>query len=357
VEEGYLAQARITWADEEHGRGTAGEAMRTGRVAVANDIATDPRYRPWRAAALARGYASNAVLPLVYDGERLGIIGAFSGERNAFDDGVIEVLQRVADDLAFGLVALRTRAASERSAEELVRSSRLLRALAARVQRVREDEKARIARDLHDDLGQLLTALQLELRGAEQAAEGLPADERAGRVLDRLVAASELAATTVETVQRLSLNLRPEALERLGLDAALRQELRLFERRTGLEVALRLEPVPGLDAEPATAAFRIAQEALTNVARHAQARRVEVRLAKAGDAAVLEVADDGRGLPPDRPDAERLGLLGMEERAREFGGEVTLSERPGGGTCVQLRIPLRRAPADERPAQPASPGP
>lgn len=457
-DEGYLSGARLTWSDEERGRGPAGTAMRTGRVAVANDLATDPGFEPWREAAAARGYASNAVLPLVHRGERLGVIGAFSGERGAFTPEVIALLQRVADDLAFGLVSLRQRAASARSAAELALAGRLfglevsrldlatgrlsmsprarlqrglppegpdltldqvqaglpaedraavrsileqarrstperpflspimlrrlagdggadrwieacsttlhdaagrpatvltasvdvterveereqLRALTARVQRVREEEKARIARDLHDDLGQVLTALQLELRGAEALVEALGSDEQAGPILDRLVAASALAGDTIGAVQRLSWGLRSEALERLGLDAALRQELRLFERRTGLEVAEALRPVAPLPPALATAAFRIAQEALTNVARHAGAQRVEVGLEDAGGDLVLEVADDGRGFPEGAPPGNHLGVLGMRERAREFGGDVTITPRPGGGARVVLRVP------------------
>ncbi len=457
-EEGYLEGARLTWADEARGRGPAGVAMRTGKVAVANDLATDPRFAPWREAALARGYASNAVLPLVHGGEPLGVIAAYSGERDAFTPEVIEVLQRLAEDLTFGLTVLRQRAERERAAAELSVASRLLglevsrldlatgrismsprarlerglpaegpdvplgqslaqldpadrpgaeaylamvrastpeapppspivarrfqqadgqhrwietcpavqydaqgrpasvlwasvdvtervrereqlRALTARVQRVREEEKSRIARDLHDGLGQVLTALQLELRGAEAAVEALGDDAQSGPILDRLVAASTLAGETIGTVQRLSWGLRSEALEQLGLDAALRQELRLFERRTGLRVEEALTPVAPLAPPVATAAYRIAQEALTNVARHAGARGVVVRLAADGDALVLEVADDGRGFQAEAAGQPHLGLLGMKERAREFGGQVTISARPGGGTSVVARLP------------------
>jgi signal transduction histidine kinase len=457
-EDGYLTSARITWADVPRGQGTAGRAMRTGRVAVVNDIAVDPTFAPQREAALARGYASNAALPLVYGGERLGVLGVFSGAREAFGPEVIELLQRLADDLAFGLAALRARAESEKIAAELALASELmglevsrldlrtsqltysqssralrgldpsaealpvettlarihpddrglvaarvawahrgvtdepypelgrpvrfigpdgrvlwidtrssllrdeagqpatmisasidvsdrlreqeqLRALTARVQSIREEEKTRLARDLHDGLGQVLTAMQLELRRAEEQVEALETGEVAGAILDRLVAASELAGETVAAVQRLSLDLRSEALERLGLDAALRQELRLFERRTGLAVDEALDQPGSLDPALATAAFRIAQEALTNVARHAVASRVEVRLRAEPDAVRLDVADDGRGLPPGAPTATHLGLLGMMERAREHGGEVTLAGRPDGGTLVSARLP------------------
>jgi PAS domain S-box-containing protein len=216
-----------------------------------------------------------------------------------------------------------------------------LRALTARVQAAREEEQARIARDLHDDLGQLLTALNLELHGAEELLEGLPLDDHAGAIADRVVAASELGRTMVGAVQRLAQGLRPIALEHLGLEGALRAELRRFEARTGLA----LDGTLRLDAEPskavATALYRIAQEALTNVARHAEAERVEVHLETRGEDIVLRVVDDGRGLQGREPGASRLGLLGMQERARALGGEVTITPAKDRGTLVTARVPRR----------------
>ncbi len=223
-----------------------------------------------------------------------------------------------------------------------VREQERLRALTARIQEIREEEKARIARDLHDELGQLLTALQLELRGAEGAAEELGPE--AGPLVDRLVAASTLGDATLREVQRIAHDLRSEALDAVGLDAALRQELRSFRRRTGLEVVESLLPVEGLDRRAATALFRIGQEALTNVARHAGARRVEVGLSASDDRVILAIADDGRGLPAGEPDPGRLGLLGMRERAAELGGTVTVAPASRGGTCVTATLPLPRRP-------------
>jgi signal transduction histidine kinase len=224
-----------------------------------------------------------------------------------------------------------------------VREQDRMRALTARVQEVREEEKARIARDLHDELGQLLTALQLELRGAEVSAEEL--GPTAGPLVDRLVAASSLGGATLREVQRIARDLRSEALEAVGLHAALRQELHSFAHRSGIEVVESLEPLEDLDRRVATALFRIGQEALTNVVRHAGARRVEVRLARAGDGATLQIADDGLGITEAPLTQDRLGLLGMRERAVELGGDVTVSQRPAGGTVVTATLPRVRRPS------------
>jgi two-component system sensor histidine kinase UhpB len=215
-----------------------------------------------------------------------------------------------------------------------------VRALAARVQAAREEEASRIARDLHDDLGQTLTALQFELRWIEERVERLPPAPESGPLVDRVVAAAQLAAATLTTVQRLSQELHPAALDHLGLAAAVRQELRRFEQRTRVAAASDLQA----DAPPGDpvgqALYRILLEALTNVARHAQARRVEVRLWAEPGAMVLTVADDGRGLPAVLTGSQgSLGLLGMQERARALGGEVLVGPGERGGTLVTARIP------------------
>jgi PAS domain S-box-containing protein len=220
-----------------------------------------------------------------------------------------------------------------------------LRALAARIQGVREEEKARIARDLHDELGQLVTGLKMDLRWIERRVGELGDAPGANALLDRAVAATELADQTVATVQRLAADLRPGALDRLGLGAALRQEGRAFEARTGMRCEVELDDaLAPLGDELATALYRIAQEAMTNVARHAGARRVSVRLQRAAGAVRLRVEDDGRGIEPgEARRADALGLLGMRERANALGGEVRVEGSAGRGTAVTAEIPLEPA--------------
>jgi signal transduction histidine kinase len=231
---------------------------------------------------------------------------------------------------------------------QLAEAETSIRGLAARLQAVREEEKARIARDLHDDLGQLLTAVQMELRWIEERLVSPPDGEVADTLTDHTVEAARLTEQATRAVQRIAADLRPSALDQLGLGAALRQEGRRFEERTGIpcEVALD-DDLPLLEGGAATALYRVAQEALTNVARHAQATRVAVALAAAGGELSLRVEDDGRGLAEVASGAASLGLLGMRERAAELGGDVTFSPGAGGGTRVELRIPLGRALAAE----------
>jgi signal transduction histidine kinase len=229
----------------------------------------------------------------------------------------------------------------KRSEHSLQESREQLRALAARLQTVREEEQRRIARDLHDELGQYLTALRIELRSLE-AAISAHDPENAHAFLDRIVAASQLLDETTATVRRIAVELRPVVLDRLGLVPTLRDEARRFRERTGIACAVDL-PVtpPPLPPEHATALYRICQEALTNVCRHAAASHVEIRLRLGPGQVELEVSDGGRGFDAAAAAGTRaMGLVGMEERARALGGAVSFQRRPEGGTVVTAVVPM-----------------
>jgi len=213
--------------------------------------------------------------------------------------------------------------------------------LAARVNQVREEEKTRVARDLHDQLGQLLTSLKLDLVWLEERLEFMPATPETVGLVERVVAASELSEQTVAEVQRIATDLRPAALDRIGLGAALLQEGRRFEARTGLTCRVEVEAgLPALPPSTATALYRIAQEALTNVARHARAQVATVRLTAVPGVLELLVVDDGRGFDPALARmGSALGLAGMRERAELEGGEL-LVDADAGGTRVMARVPI-----------------
>lgn len=214
-----------------------------------------------------------------------------------------------------------------------------LRALSESLLVAQEEERGRIARELHDDLGQSLTALKMDIIGLLQrmpAGDSSPIAERIVRTID----------VTVTAVQRISTELRPSVLDDLGLVAAIESEAMLFEERTGIECELSLavdrpEGAPPIEPGAATAIYRIVQEALTNVARHANAARVEIRLRERADEILLEVRDDGSGITRAQiDDPASLGLIGIRERADLAGGAVEFEGVDGRGTIVSLRIPL-----------------
>lgn len=224
----------------------------------------------------------------------------------------------------------------------LYRSFEQLRALTARLQSVREEERARMAREIHDELGQALTAIKIELSSFVNDLS--PEQKRPFRSESIM----KLIDETIQTVRRISTELRPGILDDLGLVAAVEWAAEEFEGRTGTKCHVSL---PGadidLDPEHATALFRIFQETLTNVARHAKATKVSVRLANERGDVSLEVRDNGHGISDEqRSAASSLGILGMLERALLLGGELTITGVPGQGTTVRVRIPaIRRAPA------------
>ena len=198
--------------------------------------------------------------------------------------------------------------------------------------RAQEEERKRLARDLHDEVNQALTAILLRLQAVSQDAP--PAVARELSEVRRLV------NQAMDELLRLARQLRPTALDDHGLYSAIEGQVRRFSTQTGIEADLRVEGAPAeLDADSETAVFRIAQEALANIARHAAASSVDVEVAAVGESGLeLTVRDDGRGFVPGVADGG-LGLNGMAERARLVGGELDIESRPGGGTAVCLRVP------------------
>jgi PAS domain S-box-containing protein len=229
----------------------------------------------------------------------------------------------------------------KRAEEELQGSLKQLRELAARLQSVREEERAMVAREIHDELGQALTAIKIDLAsliprlGADQKEE-----------LEKAESILKLVDQTILSVRRIATELRPGILDDLGLVAAVEWAAEEFEVRTGTRIHLDLpDDDIVIDPERATAIFRIFQETLTNVTRHAEATQVDVRLGREDGYIVLEVRDNGRGIGEEQLSAGgSLGILGMRERALLLGGALTISGAPGKGTLVTLRIPKVHSP-------------
>ena len=227
--------------------------------------------------------------------------------------------------------------------EELRESRERIRRLAFAQEEAREAERKRVAGELHDELGGALTGIKMDLRWLTDRIHSDAIDVQA-RASDTL----KLVDTTVDAVRRISAELRPGVLDDLGLAAAIQWQVREFQRHAGLPVRLAgLEAVPPLDSRRALAVFRILQEALTNVARHANAGQIAVTVAAWDDRLRLEVCDDGVG-PRASTGRERsgLGLLGMQERAAAWGGTVSIRENVPHGTVVTLDMPVKPASAE-----------
>jgi signal transduction histidine kinase len=223
-----------------------------------------------------------------------------------------------------------------RKSERLRESEDKLRRLAAHLISVREEERAHIAREIHDELGQVLTGLKMEVTWLAKRLHDKPLVEKTDSMC-------KLIDSTVQTVRKIATGLRPEMLDDMGLVAAIGWQAKDFQKRTGVRCRVKLPPeTTKLDIDVSTAAFRIFQEILTNVARHSRATRVDIDLNVTEDQVSLEVQDNGVGIADsDLNGRKSLGLLGMHERALLFGGEVNISGAPGHGTRVAVSIPTR----------------
>ena len=243
-------------------------------------------------------------------------------------------------------VILRDVTERVRAQEELRRSHEELQELAAALQTAREQEKARIARELHDELGQGMTALKFDLAWLNQELR------EQGQVQEKLRSMGVVLDRIVGETRRISADLRPLMLDDLGFGAAAEWLVAEFRRRSGVACDLVIDPVADAIVEPgATALFRALQESLTNIAKHAHARKVEVRVACDNGWIALEVCDDGRGISePDRAKRGSSGLRGLAQRAAMLGGDAQVASRPEGGTRVLFRV---RTPGPGKDAGPA----
>jgi signal transduction histidine kinase len=203
---------------------------------------------------------------------------------------------------------------------------------------VREEERAHIAREIHDELGQVLTGLKMEVTWLAKRLKDKP-------LIDKTDSMCGLIDSTIQTVRKIASGLRPEMLDDMGLVAAVGWQAKEFQKRTGIRCRAKLPPeTMKPDIDIATTMFRIFQEILTNVARHSRATRVDIELSLGADQAELDVVDNGVGIQDNELHARKsLGLLGMQERALLFGGDVRISGSPGHGTRVSVTIPIGKA--------------
>jgi len=252
-----------------------------------------------------------------------------------YGDGELGQLAKNFDEMA---IALEQRQAERELAEmELKRSQELFRNLSTHLQVVREEERTRIAREIHDDMGQALTALKIDLTWLNKK---LTDDQPLIR--EKLQSMVTLINETIETVHNLSEDLRPGILDDFGLSAAIEWQAEEFQKRTGIECQITLaSDESNLSKEKSTNLFRIVQESLTNVIRHANATKVEINLSEKDGILLLEVVDNGKGITKAAvTNPKSFGLIGIKERVHSLGGEVDISGTPNAGTRLKVKMPI-----------------
>ena len=281
------------------------------------------------------------------DGSRFPALVSVTALRDA-QDAIIGYLLIGTDNTARKQIEAEQKLLSQqlRDHEHIVLQKEQLRALAERLQWVREEDRKRVARDLHDQIGQILTAIKMDLTWVTRH---LPESEV--EVLARLTESIQSINDGVKAVRAICSGLRPGVLDDLGLAAAIEWQASEFASRNGVRCQVSVPPVDlHMDGDRATAAFRIFQECLTNVIRHAQAKSVRVSLCQEDENILLVVEDDGIGFcESDLSNSlGSLGLLGMKERAQFCGGDVQISSSPGNGTTVTVRVPVDTPGAERK---------
>ncbi|TAL53122.1 MAG: PAS domain S-box protein, partial [Nanoarchaeota archaeon] len=222
----------------------------------------------------------------------------------------------------------------KKAEEEIKKSKKLLEDLHKHLTEIREDERALISREIHDQIGQSLTALKLDLNGMKKYLNTNP------EAVAKLESIIGLVSNTIKDVQRISSDLRPGILDDLGLAAAIEWYSGEFEQRTGIRCSLKLDDSTYDDSQKSLVFFRVLQEALTNVIRHANASSVSISLRQSKQGITMTIHDNGIGIPTGKAESGKsLGLIGMRERVRQFGGELVISAKESSGTKLIVFIP------------------
>jgi PAS domain S-box-containing protein len=252
------------------------------------------------------------------------------------------VIRDAEGGVLYGLGLAENITARKQAEAELRKSYQQLRDLSSRLQTIREDERSHIAREIHDELGQMLTVLKMDLALVERKIYDGDSSRNHPAIFEQLEAMANMIDNIIRSVRRIATELRPEVLDELGLKEAIEWELDMFRERSGMgaQFLSNLNEV-NLDRNSSTALFRIFQETLTNILRHAQATEVSVVLEIRNGKLLLQIQDNGRGITEkELTGAHSLGILGMRERAMIMGGEVTIIGEAGRGTLVTVRVPV-----------------
>ncbi len=310
------------------GQGITGRVGATGTAIIFDDTKANPQYQ-LLSLAKKPGHRFVAGFPVKYGSETLGVIMCMGEQPRQLTEHETGLIASLSSQIAVAIANARLYEQTKGQAEQL-------RNLTAHLESVREEERRHISREIHDELGQSLTALKFDASWIKgKLSNQQPA------LADRLAEMSTLIDETIQAIRKIAARLRPDILDKLGLAAAMEWQLQEFRKRTGIQYHFTDSIDIQLDERQATTLFRIFQESLTNVARHSHASRVNVDLEQQDGKVCLRIDDDGDGIDGDKIfDTQSLGLLGMRERATSLGGNITMQRNHIKGTSVITHLPL-----------------
>lgn len=255
----------------------------------------------------------------------------------------VQAIPRIKNDIVEGLTIIATDITDKIIAEEKIKeTNESLHALAAHLQTIREEERTMISREIHDQLGQELTALKMDIAFLSRKIEKAKTEPDWGEIQNGLRSMSDITDQTINSVRRIARELRPDILDKLGLREAIEWQAEEFSKRTGIDTIVSISPGEfEIPTELNTTIFRIVQESLTNVARHSAAKRSKIGLTIEPKNIYLTIEDNGKGITEDEiANSKSLGLVGIKERVHSVNGKVTITGEPGKGTILKIIIPL-----------------
>lgn len=333
----YLKGLEIDLDDSVLSAGPTGQTMITGKAHFVNHISNDPTFCSWKSQAIKYNFKSSASFPIVIENNTIASLNIYSSVDSAFDQHETEILSRLVNNLSFAIKALRIKKAKAETEKALQLSNSQFRQLSSHLQSIREEERTSIAREIHDVLGQQMTAFKYDLAwlGKKKTFDD-------SQVLEKIQAMNKSVDETIQSIRKISSELRPRILDDLGLNAAMEWFISSFEKNTGIKCTLN-STLEGLKIEKikSITIYRILQEALTNVARHSKASSVQINATIINDEIYLEIQDNGIGITEiTQRNINSLGLLGMNERANMIKGVLVINGLNNKGTSVVLKVPV-----------------
>jgi len=335
-EDGYLDKICISIRDIPEGRGPTGTAIREGKCCIISDLEHDPRMAPWHTKAIKRGYLSTGAFPLRIEKDLIGAFTLHSAESDFFNVNEVHLLETLAGDISFAIEANNYERQRKKIEKKFKISQEQLKKLSAHLQTVREEERSNIAHELHDEIGQLLGVLKMNMFWLKTRFKG-----NQNQLFPKIDKMMELIDQVIQTTRRISTELRPVMLDHFGIEAAIEWQAKKFEEQTGIKCDIILpKNKVTLDPERSITIFRIWQEVLTNVYRHAKATNVKLILQDKKNKLILKIQDNGKGIKEKEIlNPNTFGLLGIHERINFFDGEIKIKGLKGKGTSLIICLP------------------
>jgi len=334
-EEGYFEKAKIVWADVERGRGPTGVAIRENRVVIGEDFLSDPKLDPWRENAIQRGYRSSIAIPLKKEnGSPFGVLTMYSGIPDAFDQSEIKLLKELAEDLSFGIQALRARAERNEAQKSLELNNNQLRRMSAELTLAEQKERRQLAGVLHDELQQLLVGAKIRLECAE--------DESVRPCQDLLENALRISRS-------LTSELCPSVLYKGNMIAVLDWLAKWAREKYDLNIQLKTNISQLKVSEDITIMiYRSVQELIFNIAKHAKTHNGTIEVVGSGSQVQIQVSDEGEGFDPSAAQLHSVdggfGLFAVRERLQNRGCTFSIRSSPGKGSVFTIGVTMTEEP-------------